>query len=436
MKLNVKRTATIGVAFMTIMMLWQVYNWYVPLFLNDFLENLFAGDKLIIGIIMALDNLFAIFMIPLMSSFSDKTKSRFGRRMPYVMVGITLSALSFAMLPFVNSFGSIWLLIVNIFAVLVSMNIYRSPCVALMPDITPRALRSKGNSVINIMGGVGIAIGYSSVIFFSRTSDYIPFLVVAAVMLLALLFLVLRVDENRFVADYQAELAKAGLSEQEETKEDEVTGTAAETNRRNVYLILLVVFFVYMANNAVETFMSIYSESVFGDISNLPLNMNAGALVILPFGLASFVFAVPAALIADRIGRKLTVIIGASLMAVTYFGLAILGFIGGFSLWLLAVFFIGGAGFSLIIVNIYPMVIENCSVDTVGKYTGLYYTASMLAQSISPAIAGLFMSGLVFGNVRVLFPYALLSMGAALITLFFVKKGKGDRPSDALTPTE
>lgn len=433
MKLNVKRTATIGVAFMTIMMLWQVYNWYVPLFLNDFLENLFAGDKLIIGIIMALDNLFAIFMIPLMSSFSDKTTSRFGRRMPYVMVGITLSALSFAMLPFVNEIGSIWLLIVNIFAVLVSMNIYRSPCVALMPDITPRPLRSKGNSVINIMGGVGIAIGYSSVIFFSRTSDYIPFLVVSAVMLLALLFLVLRVDENRFVADYHKELATSGLSEADESKEDEVTGTAAQTNRRNVYLILLVVFFVYMANNAVETFMSIYSESVFGDISNLPLNMNAGALVILPFGLASFVFAVPAALLADRIGRKMTVMIGASLMALTYVGLAILGFVGGFSLWLLAVFFIGGAGFSLIIVNIYPMVIENCSSDTVGKYTGFYYTASMLAQSISPAIAGLFMSGLVFGNVRVLFPYALLAMGAALTTLFFVKKGKGDRPDAAET---
>lgn len=432
MKLNVKRTATIGVAFMTIMMLWQVYNWYVPLFLNDFLENLFAGDKLIIGIIMALDNLFAIFMIPLMSNLSDKTKSRFGRRMPYVMVGITLSALSFALLPFVNDTGSIWLLIVNIFAVLVSMNIYRSPCVALMPDITPRALRSKGNSIINIMGGVGIAIGYTSVIFFSRSSNYVPFLLVAVVMFLALAFLIVFVKENRFVADYQRELAEHGLSAQEEAKEEELTGVAAQTNRRNVYLILLVVFFVYMANNAVETFMSIYSEVVFANATSLPLNMNPGALVILPFGLASFIFAVPAAFLADRVGRKFTVVIGASLMAATYLGLAILGFVDDFSLWLLAVFFMGGAGFSLIIVNIYPMVLENCAADTVGRYTGYYYTASMLAQSISPALAGLFMSGLVFGNVRVLFPYALLSMGAALVTLLFIRKGKNDLPQ----PTE
>lgn len=432
MKLNVKRTATIGVAFMTIMMLWQVYNWYVPLFLNDFLENLFAGDKLIIGIIMALDNLFAIFMIPLMSNLSDKTKSRFGRRMPYVMVGITLSALSFALLPFVNDTGSIWLLIVNIFAVLVSMNIYRSPCVALMPDITPRALRSKGNSIINIMGGVGIAIGYTSVIFFSRSSNYVPFLLVAVVMFLALAFLIVFVKENRFVADYQRELAEHGLSTQEEAKEEELTGVAAQTNRRNVYLILLVVFFVYMANNAVETFMSIYSEVVFANATSLPLNMNPGALVILPFGLASFIFAVPAAFLADRVGRKFTVVIGASLMTATYLGLAILGFVDDFSLWLLAVFFMGGAGFSLIIVNIYPMVLENCAADTVGRYTGYYYTASMLAQSISPALAGLFMSGLVFGNVRVLFPYALLSMGAALVTLLFIRKGKNDLPQ----PTE
>lgn len=426
MKLNVKRTATIGVAFMTIMMLWQVYNWYVPLFLDEFLANLFAGDKLLIGIIMALDNLFAIFMIPLMSAWSDKTRTRIGRRMPFIIVGILISAFSFAMLPFVNDFGNIWLLILNILFVLIAMNIYRSPCVALMPDITPKALRSKGNSVINIMGGVGIAIGYAAVIFFSRSSDYIPFLLVSTVMILALLFVVTFVRENQFVADYHAELKAHGIDESQDQVAEQEAGKASTTHRRNVYLILLVIFFVYMANNSVETFMSIYAENVFGNVANLPLNMNAGALVILPLGLASFLFAVPAAILADKIGRKNTVVIGALLMTVTYALLALLGFLTGFSLWLLAVFFMGGAGFSLIIVNIYPMVIENSSQDSVGKFTGYYYTSSMLAQSVSPALAGLFMSGLVFGNVRVLFPYAFMMMLAALLTLFFIQKSGND----------
>lgn len=426
MKLNVKRTATIGVAFMTIMMLWQVYNWYVPLFLDDFLANLFAGDKLLIGIIMALDNLFAIFMIPLMSAWSDKTKTPIGRRMPFVIVGILLSALSFAILPFVNDIGSIGLLILNILVVLVSMNVYRSPCVALMPDITPKALRSKGNSVINIMGGVGIAVGYTAVIFFSKSSNYIPFIIVSVVMILALLFLLWKVRENQFVEDYRAELKANGIDEAQDHIEEQEAGKASSTHKRNVYLILLVIFFVYMANNSVETFMSIYAEAVFNNVTQLPLNMNPGALVILPLGLASFVFAVPAALLADKIGRKNTVVIGALLMTLTYALLGLLGLFTGFSLWLLAIFFMGGAGFSLIIVNIYPMVIENSSPDSVGKFTGYYYTASMLAQSVSPALAGLFMSALVFGNVRVLFPYAFLMMLAALTTLFFIQKSHND----------
>lgn len=427
MKLNIRQTVSIGFAFLTIMMLWQVYNWYIPLFLNSFLENLFSGDKLIVGIIMALDNLFAIFMIPLMSYFSDRTKTRFGRRVPYIIVGIVLSAITFAMLPYVNEMGSIWLLIGNILLVLISMNIYRSPCVALMPDVTPKKLRSKANSIINIMGGSGVAIGYLTIIFFSKSNNTVPFLIVSSLMIIFLTIFLIIVRENRMVADYHKALKEAGLSIQEEGVEEDIHAGAAKTNRRNVYLVLLVVFLVYMSSNAVETFISLYSEAVFGAVGPLPFNMNPGALVIVPFGIASFALAVPAAFLADHIGRKMTVVLGVILMAISYAGIGFLGFISGFSLWLLLLFFIGGGGFSLIIVNIYPMVIENCSVDNVGRYTGHYYTASMLAQSITPALSGLFISGLVFANMRALFPYAFIFTLLALVVLFFVQSDRASQ---------
>lgn len=423
MKLNIKRTVYIGLAFLTTMLLWQVYNWYVPIFLNDFLSDVFAGDKLVIGIIMALDNLFALFMIPLMSYFSDKTKNRLGRRVPYIIAGILLSATFFVLLPFANDSGHIWLLIANTLLVLTAMNIYRSPCVALMPDVTPKPLRSKANSVINICGGCGVAIGYLSIIFFSY-DNYIPFFITGAVMILMLIIFLFKVDEKKFVAEYRKQLEEAGISEEEDQKEEIIEGGATKTNYKNVLLILAVVFFVFMANNAVETFISLYSEYVFVETVSLPLNMNPGALVIIPFGIGSFLCAVPAALLASKIGRKRVVNIGAIMMAGAYIGVSILGYSMGFSYFLLLLFLIGGFGFSFITINIYPLVIDNCSSENVGKYTGYYYTASMLAQSITPAVAGLLMSGLVFNDMRFLFPYATICMIVALLVSLFIVDDK------------
>lgn len=423
MKLNIKRTVYIGLAFLTTMLLWQVYNWYVPIFLNDFLSDVFAGDKLVIGIIMALDNLFALFMIPLMSYFSDKTKNRLGRRVPYIIAGILLSATFFVLLPFANDSGYIWLLIANTLLVLTAMNIYRSPCVALMPDVTPKPLRSKANSVINICGGCGVAIGYLSIVFFSY-DNYIPFFITSGVMILMLIIFLFKVDEKKFVAEYRKQLEEAGISEEEDQKEEIIEGGATKTNYKNVLLILAVVFFVFMANNAVETFISLYSEYVFVETVSLPLNMNPGALVIIPFGIGSFLCAVPAALLASKIGRKRVVNIGAIMMAGAYIGVSILGYSMGFSYFLLLLFLIGGFGFSFITINIYPLVIDNCSSENVGKYTGYYYTASMLAQSVTPAVAGLLMSGLVFNDMRFLFPYATICMIVALLVSLLIVDDK------------
>lgn len=432
MKLDMKRTIYIGFGFLTIMMLWQVYNWMVPLFLQSFLEDLLGGE-LVVGIVMALDNLFALFMIPVMSNLSDKTHTKLGRRMPYIIVGIVLSAVSFVFLPVTKGLGSIWLLIVNILLVLVFMNIYRAPCVALMPDITPKPLRSKGNSIINLMGGVGFAIGYLCIMFLSKNSEVAPFVVVSVIMLVCLAIMLWKVKENKFVADYKAQLSQLGISEEEDQKEDEEQGSKAKTNRRNVWLMLLVVFFVYMANNAVETFISLYSKNVYGDVSGLPFNMEPGSLAMVPFGVATFAFAVPAALLAQKIGRRITVMLGAGLLFVAYGGIGLVGYLVGFNLVLLVFFLIAGAGFALITINIYPMVVDNCSAAETGRYTGYYYTASMLAQSVTPAFSGLFISNLIFDSYDVLFPYCMVFIASAVVVLFLMNK---DNKKEELLPAE
>ncbi|MBQ2714745.1 MAG: MFS transporter [Clostridia bacterium] len=419
MKLNVKRTALIGLGFLTIMMLWQVYNWMVPLFLKDFFNEITNSNDLYIGIIMALDNLFALFMIPLMSHFSDKTKSKMGRRMPYITAGILLSAGAFMLLPLIRTTGSVVLLIANILLVLVFMNIYRSPCVALMPDVTPKPLRNKGNSIINIMGGFGYAIGFLSILFFSKT-EILPFIIVAVIMVICLVVMLLKIRENKFVADYLEQLRENGIDEEEDKKEEEEKGSRAKTLRRNVLLSLLVVFATYMSSNSVETFMSLYSKNVFTGAQNIPFGMDAGALAMIPFGVANFAFAYPAAYIADKIGRRYTVMIGAILMTLAYGGI---GLFADFSYVLLLFFAIGGAGFALIAINIYPMVVENCSAKDTGKYTGLYYTASMLAQSVTPALSGLLI-GNVFHSYSVLFPYAMVFSILVAVILIFMKNDK------------
>ena len=205
MKLNIKKTLTCGVPFLTIMLLWQVYNWQVPRYLNDFLAETISADKMVIGIIMALDNLFALFMIPLVAKLSDNCKSKYGRRKPYIIIGIILSAIFFVALPFVNDTGKIWLLILNILLVLISMNVYRAPAVALMPDITPEANRSKANSFINILGGVGTALGVVLAMFLAKNHQKLMFIITSVLMLVCLVYIIFFLKERKFVEEYQNE---------------------------------------------------------------------------------------------------------------------------------------------------------------------------------------------------------------------------------------
>ena len=312
MKLRLKNTVIIGFAFLSIMVLWQAYNWLVPLYLDGYLRGVFNGNEFLIGLVMGLDNLFAVFMIPLIGKISDRQKAQTGSRMKLITVGIMLAGAAFICLPLAK--GNIFAMIAVLFVILVAMNIYRAPAVSLMPDITPKPLRSKANAVINIMGGIGTAIGYILLLAGGVLNVDSSFTVwgVVLVMFVCLAVLMYKVDERQFEADMNADLAlykKMGI---DVNADDEMLscsdGALGKKEKKSLILVLLSVFFYYMATNAVETFMSLYSDQVLH-------NTNAGLILFGVLAGGSFIFLYPSAVFAQKHGFRNAMLLGACLMA-------------------------------------------------------------------------------------------------------------------------
>ena len=421
LKLNKKRTFYIGFSFFTILMLWQVYNYYCPMFLEELLNSTFGqGDyNYLIGIIMALDNILALFMLPLFGALSDKTKSKLGKRMPYIIAGTLVSLVAFPFISFLyikNSFIGVVLLMALI---LIAMNIYRSPSVALMPDVTPKPLRSNANAIINFVGYIGAIIGsVLTMIFTKKQADGVslvrevtiwPFLIVSFFMLVALIVLVLKVKENKIIEEMADQMAEGEkLSETEETiTEDKPLG---KVDKRNLWLLIFSVFLWYFAFNAVETFGSLYAKNV--------LHTNSWGLATSVLAISSLITFIPSGWLSNKIGRKHSIMLGLGLMILSLFACF---FLKKFSVLMIILFAIAGIGWAIINVNSYPMFVELSSNKNLGKFTGYYYTASQVAQSITPIIIGFVMD---FLGYKAYFPYAAVFMLIALIGFSFVTTPK------------
>ena len=404
LQLNKKRTFFIGCAFFTIMLLWQVYNYMCPLFL----EEMGVNDTYK-GLIMAGDNIFALVMLPVFGSLSDKTKTKLGKRMPYIIVGTILAALTF---PFVAAFGikqNLIGLIITMGLILFFMNIYRAPAVALMPDLTPKKHRSKANGIINLMGGIGGIFAYGTAMLFGSKYPLVPFIVTSVLMIAALIILVTTIKEAKILADI----------EQDEEVKEEIVNTKPLNNNQvlNLIFILCAVFFWFFAVNAVETFWGTYSWDVF--FNNDPDHKTTSAIALLIFTASTIVFYLVGGIVASKIGRKKTILIG--------IGGILLAFLiaSFFTKWnflvFVALFVMAGFGWALINVNSYPMVVEYASGSNGGKFTGFYYTASQLAQTITPFIIGSVMD--LIGR-RLMFPYAVLFLLISFIFMLVVDENK------------
>ena len=407
MKLNYRRTFFVGLAFLSICAFWQMYDNVIPLIL----KNTFHLGETWTGVVMAMDNVLALMLLPLFGMLSDKLRTPLGRRTPFILVGTVLAVICMILLPVTDNAGSLTGFFIALGAVLLSMGFYRSPAVALMPDLTPKPLRSKANAVINLMGALGgifTLVMISVLVPKTGRPDYMPlFLSVAAVMVVAVVALLLTIRENRMAR----EAAEAWPEPEEEPVK---TGEKKKLPRpvlRSLLFLLASVFLWFTAYNAVTTAFSRYAEEVWG--------MQGGGFascLMVATGVAVVSY-LPIGFLSSRFGRKKMILAGILLMCAAYVSGI---FFGHFSPLLYVVFGLTGVGWASINVNSSPMVVEMGSGADVGKYTGMYYFFSMGAQVFTPIFSGVLLEHISY---RTLFPYAAVFSLLSFITMLFVRHG-------------
>ena len=456
-KLNYKRTFLIALAFLSICSFWQMYDNIIPLIL----QNTYHLGETMTGAVMALDNVLAIFLLPVCGMLSDKVHTKLGRRMPFIVVGTILAVIFMMMLPMIDnaekarwatggSFSNQVFFLGVLFLTLVSMGLYRSPAVALMPDVTPNHLRSRANAVINLMGAVGgvyALIMIKVLVGKGDTPDYLPlFASIAAVMAIAVGILVITIRENKLREEVEKAEA-AGVSKAEEqamaegveaageieavadngkTEALEKAGKATENIadakndnskgmpkdvKRSMYFMLASIFLWFTAYNAVTTAFSRYTKVVW--------KMEGGSFAncLMVATVAAIFSYIPIGSISAKIGRKKTIMGGVLLMAACY-GAAI--FAREYHPIVNVAFALIGVAWAAINVNSYPMIVAMSSGSDVGKFTGTYYTFSMAAQILTPVLSGFLLEKVSYNT---LFPYALFFSLMAFLTMTQVRHG-------------
>ena len=428
MKLDTKRTVLVGFAFLSICAFWQMYDNLVPLILT----NTFHLNETISGAIMAADNVMALFLLPLFGGLSDKCTSRLGRRRPFILFGTLAAICLMLLLPlFADSYhaapggGKIALFICVLGLLLVAMGTYRSPAVALMPDITPKPLRSKANAIINLMGAVGgiLYLLITTFLYHVKSETYVSFFplfaIVAGIMAAALAVVMFFVNEPELVRKQQEYERKH--------PEDDLTEHTAQGDtlpadvKKSLTFLLVSISLWFVGYNGVSTWFSVYAENIWG----MSLGQANTCLTIATGG--AILSYIPIGTVASRIGRRKTIRFGTLLLSGSFLAAFLLTMaLEGFSPVLYLLFLLVGLAWASINVNSLPMVVEMCKGSEVGKFTGLYYTFSMSAQIITPIVAGWLLRNVSYWA---LFPYAAVFVFASFLTMGFVRHGDNKVPA-------
>ena len=428
MKLDTKRTVLVGFAFLSICAFWQMYDNLVPLILT----NTFHLNETISGAIMAADNVMALFLLPLFGGLSDKCTSRLGRRRPFILFGTLAAICLMLLLPlFADSYhaapggGKVALFICVLGLLLVAMGTYRSPAVALMPDITPKPLRSKANAIINLMGAVGgiLYLLITTFLYHVKSETYVSFFplfaIVAGIMGAAMAVVMFFVNEP--------ELVKKQQEYDRKHPEDDLTEHTAQGDtlpadvKKSLTFLLVSISLWFVGYNGVSTWFSVYAENIWG----MSLGQANTCLTIATGG--AILSYIPIGTVASRIGRRKTIRFGALLLSGSFLAAFLLTMaLEGFSPVLYVLFLLVGLAWASINVNSLPMVVEMCKGSEVGKFTGLYYTFSMSAQIITPIVAGWLLRNVSY---RALFPYAAVFVFASFLTMGFVRHGDNKVPA-------
>ena len=414
-KLDVKHTFFIGLAFFTTGISWSMYNTQVNITLFDYL-GLFA----LVGAWMAMDNLIGVFIQPIMGSISDNTRSKFGRRMPYLIVGIPLAAIFFVLIATVNPLQDpMWLLLLWMFFFNISMASYRSQAVALMPDFVIPANRSKGNAIINFMGGIGAVMAYIFNLVLVPISLFLAFLVVAIIMVISLVIVVFTVKETD---SYSYKL----ILEMEEKEGEKIKGKKEKLSiiaslkdvigekDKSTLFILFAIFFWFVGYQALEALFTIYGMDVLG------LTRGGAGGMLLYVALSFLLFAFPAGILGTKIGRKLTIKIGLVIWIICLIVMFLFQSVTVISIC----FVIIGAGWAFMNINSIVIVWQMApTAKKIGTYTGLYYFFSFMAAILGPFMVGVIIDAL--GN-ETLFLVSSFFYIIALIFVFLVKRGESE----------
>ena len=422
LKLNYKRTALIGFAFFGILLLWQVWDTWCPALLTDIyakriyqltsaelnVKNPGAIQEIqrVVGLIMGCDNLAALILLPIFGNLSDRTHTRIGKRMPYILVGTFVAAVAFPFIPLFFHQNNIVGMVAMMAIVLIFMMMYRNPAVALMPDITPKPLRAKANGIINIMGYFGGA--FATVLGLKYVlSSYInaplaerniwviemPFIIASVLMVISALVLFRTIRENELAEKLKDEMDMGEQLAAVATPIDDDKPMSRE-NKAMLLAILGAEFLWFMSDNALGTYIGNYVIYYLKSVSS------ATMILTILGGLASVIGFAIAGGIAEKIGRKWTISTG---LMITFVGLIVMCFVRPtnlvkagsahgeftFPMLLYAVWVLKGFGMALVHNCSFPMVVELCSSKKIGKFTGFYYAASMSAQTVTPILLGL-----------------------------------------------
>lgn len=378
MRLAWGKTFVIGLGFLSISAVWPLYDSYMPKFYGEFIAS-----SALVGLIMGFDNILGLTLQPWFGAKSDRTRSRWGRRLPYLLIGMPVAALALLALPFGRSAGLIPLLAVTILLNL-AMSMFRSPTIALMPDLTPSPLRSLANGVINLMGGIGAAVVlFTGATLYAMNPGY-PFWLSAAILIVVFFCFLLfirepAVSESSESVEQTPQSLLAALRE---------IFSGSDKGSLLVFFALLVLFIGYQSAN---TWFTLYAEE------NLGVAVNVASRSLTYYAAAFVVFALPAGYLGTKIGRRKTIAAGIIGMVVLY---TVVFFLKSMAMVSIALILLG-ACWALVNVNTYPMIVELCRPSQTGTYTGLYY----IFQQVG-GVSGPFLFGLLFdavGSKRPLF---------------------------------
>ena len=425
MKLDHKRTVLVGLAFLSICAFWQMYDNIIPLILT----NTFHLDETISGAIMAADNVLALFLLPFFGALSDRTSTKIGRRMPFILGGTAAAVILMNLLPLFDngyangaSTGKLAMFVVTLGLLLVAMGTYRSPAVALMPDVTPKPLRSRANAIINLMGAVGgiLYLALAAVLYPASRKvaghvDYQPlFTIVSLIMAVSVLALALTVKEKKLSEENRA-LEKQHPDWNLAAKDESGSEVLPKEVKRSLTFLLASISLWFIAYNGVTTWFTKYIEQVMGE------GLGGASTCLLVATAGAICSYIPIGALAAKIGRKRTIQLGVALLTLCF----LLGFVltctsSVITPVMYVVFALVGLAWAAINVNSLPMVVEMCRGSDIGRFTGYYYTFSMVAQVVTPILAGTLLKHISYS---MLFPYAAFFVACSFVTMCFVCHG-------------